>query len=221
MYDELRTTTGKSGKINGATYKGKNILILRNGKIEYSTEHSNARYVNEFKDLLRKADAEHRKTPAVIVERHTNDDVSQEAMDNIIENVGERIESEIDIQADLAENNVEITRGSLNVKYDDLIEVEDDNLIDVKIEALDKEKDHWEAKAVEERENGNNNKALPYEAMSKVAELKADELRLRTNQQPKGERVMAMVREEADENDLTRFERFKKWARETWSTGCE
>ena len=70
LYDDLRTTTGKSGKINGATYKGKKILILRNGRIEYSTDRSIARYVNEFKDLLKKADIEHRRTPAVIVERH-------------------------------------------------------------------------------------------------------------------------------------------------------
>lgn len=31
LYDEVRTTTGKNSKINGATYKGKNILILSNG----------------------------------------------------------------------------------------------------------------------------------------------------------------------------------------------
>ena len=42
LYDELRTTTGKSGKNNGATYKGKKILILKNGNIEYSTDRSNA-----------------------------------------------------------------------------------------------------------------------------------------------------------------------------------
>ena len=59
LYDELKTVTGKSGKINGATYKGKKILILKNGKMEYSTDKSKAQYVNEFKGLLKKAHVEH------------------------------------------------------------------------------------------------------------------------------------------------------------------
>ena len=46
LYDELRTTTGRNGRVNGATYKGKKILILKNGKMEYSTDRSKARYVN-------------------------------------------------------------------------------------------------------------------------------------------------------------------------------
>ena len=110
LYDELRTTTGK---INGAMYKGKKILILKNGRIEYSTDRSIERYVNEFKDLLKKADVEHRRTPAVIVERHTNDDVSQEAMVNIIENVSKRIESEIEVRADLIKSNALLTKDEL------------------------------------------------------------------------------------------------------------
>ena len=42
LYDELRTTTSKkNGKINGASYKGKKILIMKGGKMEYSTDMSN------------------------------------------------------------------------------------------------------------------------------------------------------------------------------------
>ena len=106
------------------------------------------------------------------------------------------------------------------VEYNDLIEqqglIDGDNIdvVDNKIKALGRNVETWKAKAIEERTNGDIRRAELYDMMSEVAELKADELRLRINQQLKGERAIEMVRAEADENDLTRFERFKKWARE-------
>ena len=62
IYDEVRFTTDKDDKINGVTYKGKKILILRGGELRYSTDRTKAQLVNEFKELLKKADAEHQKT---------------------------------------------------------------------------------------------------------------------------------------------------------------
>ena len=38
---------------------------------------------------------------------------------------------------------------------------------------------------------------------------KADEIRLRPNERPESETVQSMIEEEAQRNDLTRFERFK------------
>lgn len=95
LYDELRTTTGKNNKINGAMYKGKKILILRNGKMEYSTDRNRTSYVNEFKELLRKANIEHQKTPAAMMEQHVNIDIEQDVADDVINNVNDRIEDEI------------------------------------------------------------------------------------------------------------------------------
>ena len=46
-----------------------------------------------------------------------------------------------------------------------------------------------------------------------MAALKADELRLRANVRPESELGQNIVEEEAENNDLTRFERFKRWAR--------
>jgi uncharacterized FAD-dependent dehydrogenase len=114
LYDELRTTTSKkNGKINGASYKGKKILIMKGGKMEYSTDMSKVRYVNEFKELLNKAHAEHQKTPAALAEKHVGVDITQDTMDDIIDNVSDRIESEIDdVVEDLA-TNTEITNNEL------------------------------------------------------------------------------------------------------------
>ena len=116
------------------------------------------------------------------------------------------------------EDDLSLLAGVLKHYYENLVEVqiesgEADHIENI-IKAVDKEKNTWKAKAVEERTNGNIRKAEMYDAFSKVAELKADELRLRTNQKPKGDLATEMVKEEADENVLTRFEKFKKWARE-------
>ena len=56
-----------------------------------------------------------------------------------------------------------------------------------------------------------------YEEMAEVCVLKADEIRLRRNERPESTTVQSMVEEEAQTNDLTRFERFKKWAKKTTS----
>lgn len=46
-----------------------------------------------------------------------------------------------------------------------------------------------------------------------MAALKVDEIRLRVNIRPKGERAQSIVEEKVESNDLTRFERFKRWAK--------
>ena len=50
--------------------------------------------------------------------------------------------------------------------------------------------------------------------MRKAAELKADKIRLKLNQRPVSEEVVSMIEEATDDDDPTRFEKFKKWARE-------
>ena len=209
LYDELKTVTGKNGKINGATFKGKKILILKNGKMSYSADKSKTPYVNEFKELLKKAYAEHQKTPAALVEKHVGVNIPQYVMDDITSNVSDRIETEIsDILSDVR-NNVELTENELR-EFRGILDVKKD-AGEEKIKALEVEIKHWKTKAQEE---GNEMKTKLYEAFAKTAELKADEIRLRLNQKPQNEEVISMVEEEADVNDLTRFERFKKWARE-------
>ena len=79
-----------------------------------------------------------------------------------------------------------------------------------RIDAIEAEETHW--RNLSERQV-DPNKNLLYESMANVAALKADELRLRANIRPEGELARSIVEEEAENNDLTRFERFKRWAR--------
>ena len=74
--------------------------------------------------------------------------------------------------------------------------------------------DHWKKESDKAKAEGKNDKALLYDTMRKAAELKTDKIRLKFNLKPESEEVVSMIEEETDANDLTRFERFKKWARE-------
>jgi hypothetical protein len=104
LYDELRITTSKkNGKIDGALYKGKKILIMKNGKMERSTDMSKVRYVNEFEELLKKAHAEHKKTPAAQVEGHLEAqglDAAEETVDSVLEETSEAIGERISESGD-------------------------------------------------------------------------------------------------------------------------
>ena len=211
IYDKVRFTTDKDNKINGATCKGKKILILKDGELRYSTDKTKAQLVNEFKELLKKADAEHRKTPTPIAEKRAGVDLPQNVMDDIIGDVNGRIDSEIDRRFDEISSSTEITSNELRELRGTLYAKEEG---EEKIKALGIEMEHWKKESDKAKTEGKNNKALLYDAMRKAAELKADKIRLKLNQKPVSEEVLSMIEEETDVNDLTRLEKFKKWARE-------
>ena len=211
IYDKVRFTTDKDDKINGATYKGKKILILRGGKLIYSTDKTKAPLVNEFKELLKRADAEHQKTPTPIAGKRAGVDLPQNVMNDITGDVNDRIDSEIDRRFDEISSSTEITANELRELRGTLYAREGG---EERIKALGIEMEHWKKEPDKAKAEGKNNKALLYDAMRKAAELKADKIRLKLNQKPVSKEVLSMIEEETDVNDLTRFERFKKWARE-------
>ncbi len=62
LFDNLRVTLDSTEKkINGAKYDEKKILVLRDGKIEYSANRAYARDITNFQELLEKAKMEYAK----------------------------------------------------------------------------------------------------------------------------------------------------------------
>ena len=134
-------TTGKNNKINGAMYKGKKILILKNGKMEYSSDKTKSSLVNGFKERLRKEYNEHKKSLTALMEEHTNIDIEEDVADEILSNVNGQIDSEISDRIDSVEtsaNELRELRGILNVKG---------NSGEEKLKALNIETDHWKKEA--------------------------------------------------------------------------
>ena len=60
---------------------------------------------------------------------------------------------------------------------------------------------------------GDPQKQTLYESIADVAKLKADELRLKANLKPESELARNILEEKTKNNILTRFKRFKEWAK--------
>ena len=118
----------------------------------------------------------------------------------------ERLNDEITERADeiavqLAENELRELRGLLAEKRKEYLTIEE------QIENIKTQENHWKQRS---REEPDACKEKLYEAIADIAKLKADELRLRANIRSESELAQSIVEEEAKNNDLTRFERFKR-----------
>ena len=80
-----------------------------------------------------------------------------------------------------------------------------------KINLAKEEGKYWENK-VNDIEGDPQKQAL-YESIAEVAKLKADELRLKANLKPESEIARNILEEKTKNNILTRFKKFKEWAK--------
>ena len=125
----------------------------------------------------------------------------------------ERLEGEISERADgiatgLTENELREFRGLLDLKIPTVEQQREGGItVEKRLDDLEKEETYWKELAEEQK----SNKQRLYETKVNVAALKGDYMRLRTNRRPRSELVQNIVEEEAENNnDVTRFERFKE-----------
>ena len=129
--------------------------------------------------MLKRADAEHQRTPTPIAEKRAGIDLPQDVMDNIIGNVNERLKTKINKGVEDISSSTKITANDLRELRGSLYAKDDSG--EERIKALNIEMDHWKKKSDTEKSERNNNKALLYDAIRKAAELKADQIRLKLN----------------------------------------
>ena len=171
--------------------------------------------VTEFKELVDKAELEHQKTPAALIEETlpdipVNTDLERSILRDSIENLEHYIDEQV---AEIEAKAAKIEDKSATIVYQKIrefrgvLDMTDHNLDNgaLKEQEMEFRDAKNKAKTLEEKEL--------YEGMVKVCVLKADEIRLRRNERPESETVQSMIEEEAQQNDLTRFERFKQWAK--------
>ena len=166
--------------------------------------------VNELKELVKNAELEHKKTPAALVEETLPDitvgtDLAHSVLRHSIENLESFIDGKV---SEIEANSVTIDKEKIR-EFRGITKTPDHNL------------DKGGLKVQEEyfrdltRNEPNALKSRLFEEMADVCVLKADEIRLRRNERPESETVQSMIEEEAQNNDLTRFERFKQWTKKT------
>ncbi len=82
---------------------------------------------------------------------------------------------------------------------------------DAKIAGLKVDIEHW--KNLVEKEQ-NPTKKLLYKTLKELCNAKKSYMQVKADFRPESEEALSMIQEETERNDLTRLERFKKWAKE-------
>ena len=208
IFEKLKITVNGKGKVNGAEFDGVRIIVQKGKRLVYKEDAKKLAKVTEFKELVEKAELEHKKTPAAFIEETLPDvpvstDLEQSVLRNSIENLEHFIDDKV---AEIEANSVTIDREKIR-EFRGITKTADHNLDNG---ALKAQETHFRDLAQAEQ---NVLKKKLYEEMAEVCVLKADEIRLRRNERPESTTVQSMIEEEARQNDLTRFERFKQWAK--------
>ena len=208
IFEKLKVTVNRKGKINGAEFDNVRIIVQKGKRLVYTEDGKKLAKVVEFKELVDKAELEHQKTPAAVVEKTLPDiPVNTELERSVVRNSIENLEHFIDEQvAEIEANSVTIDRQKIR-EFRGITKMSDHNSDNG---ALKAQETYFRDLAKAEP---NALKKKIYEEIAQVCVLKADEIRLRRNERPESETVQSMIEEEAQQNDLTRFERFKQWAK--------
>ena len=205
----------KKGNINGAEFENVRIIVQRGKRLVYTEDVQKLSKVAKFKELVDKAELEHKKTPAALIEETLPDiPVTTDLEQAVVR------ESTKDLEHFIDEKVAEIEAKRAAAGKEDVVTIEWKKIREFRgiTKMSDLNLDNGGLKTQEiyfrvlaENEPNALKKNL-YEEMAEVCVLKANEIRLRRGERPESVEVQSMV-EEAQQNDLMRFERFKQWAK--------
>ena len=210
ILENTRFQNAKDGRFT-IEFKGKRIGWIERDRSVSLFEKKNKKLVDEFKNSMDGAAREFEKTPNSLVKN-----LPDSAVEDILNTSVEKISEEIDqITTTLTEQELREFAGVLNPKGPT---AED------RIKALETQVNYWESvrketeKVVEEGSPNEVEKAKlelsKIESLEKTAKLQADFERLKNNEKPIHDETLEIINDEIQENDLTKLERFKQWARE-------
>ncbi len=208
----------EKGNLIALKFKGEDVKLTAKGKLDgRSAKTANKNIVKAIED----AKAEYEKSLDAVADEGAGLSLSDEARESVRENVAGSLEDlvwdmydEIS-QSDLDKNIEREIKGipyvDKNIDYDNLEDQNEKDQYDAKIVGLKVDTEHW--KNLEEKEQDPTKKLL-YKTAKELCIAKKSYMEVRANQRPESEEALSMIQEEARTNDLTRFERFKRWAKE-------
>ena len=202
------------GKLTALKY----VKLTAKGKLDgRSAKTANKNIVKAIED----AKVEYEKSFDAVADEGAGLSLSDEERESVRESVAGSLEDlvwdkydEIS-QSDLDKNIEREIKGipyvDKNIDYDNLEDQNEKVQYDAKIAGLKVDIEHW--KNLEEKEQDPTKKLL-YKTSKELCIAKKSYMEVRANQRPESEEALSMIGEETETNDLTRFERFKKWAKE-------
>ena len=220
LFNRLKLTMSeKTGDVNGMKFDNVKIIILKNKKLAFSENVKFGPKIDEFKILAEEALMEHNRTAVANIENvvpgvFVDDGHASNILSNSLEKLGEEISNREDrIVASLTGQELREFAGILKVRLPTLEEREEGGItVKDRLNSLKVIEDIWRDRANDVE--GDPGKEALYESVVEVARLKADQLRLEANMKPESETAQNILAEETENNPLTRFERFKKWAKQ-------
>ena len=199
IFEKLKITVNSKGKVNGAEFDNVKIIVQKGKRLVYKEDVKKLAKVTEFKELVEKAELEHQKTPAALIEKTlpdipVNTDLERSILLDSIENLEHYVDEQV---AEIEAKAAKIEKKSATIVYQKIrkfrgvLDMADHNLDNgaLKEQEMEFRDAKNKAKTLEEKEL--------YEGMVKVCVLKADEIRLRRNERPESETVQSMIEEEA------------------------
>ncbi len=208
----------KDDRLITLKFKGKDVKLTAKGKLDgRSAKTANKDIVKAIED----AKAEYEKSFDAVADEGAGLSLSDEARESVRESVagslGDLVWDKYDeISQNDLDKNIEreikgIPYADKNIDYDNLEDQNEKDQYDAKIAGLKVDTEHW--KNLEEKEQDPTKKLL-YKTAKELCIAKKSYMEVRANQRPESEEALSMIQEEARTNDLTRFERFKRWAKE-------
>ncbi len=206
------------GKLTALKYKGKDVKLTAKGKLDgRSAKTANKNIVKAIED----AKVEYEKSFDAVADEGAGLSLSDEARESVRESVAGSLEdlvwdkydeiSQSDLDKNIEREIKGIPHVDKNIDYDNLEDQNEKVQYDAKIAGLKVDTEHW--KNLEEKEQDPTKKLL-YKTAKELCITKKSYMEVRANQRPESEEALSMIKEETERNDLTRFERFKKWAKE-------
>ncbi len=208
----------KDDRLIALKFKGKDVKLTAKGKLDgRSAKTANKNIVKAIED----AKVEYEKSFDAVADEGAGLSLSDEARESVRESVADSLEDLVwdkydEISQNDLDKNIEreikgIPNVDKNIDYDNLEDQNEKDQYDAKIAGLKVDIEHW--KNLEEKEQDLTKKLL-YKTAKELCISKKSYMEVRANQRPESEEVQEMIKDEAITNDLTRFERFKKWAKE-------
>ncbi len=209
----------EKGKLIALKFKGADVKLTVKGVID-------KRYAQN-KDILKAIESvKEEYDKSLVIDESADTPMSDEAVASVQKNVADKLDyivqdrlSEIS-QSDLDKNVVREIEGiphvDDNVDYNNLSNPNQRTQYDTNIAGLDVNIEHW--KDLEEKEHDPTKKLL-YKSAKELCVTKKAYMKVKPGLRPESEEAQAMIRGKTETNDLTRFERLKKWAKENIAAG--
>ena len=208
----------KDDRLIALKFKGEDVKLTAKGKLDGRfAKTANKNIVK----AIEAAKVEYEKSFDAVADEGAGLSLSDEARESVRESVAGSLEDLVwdkydqISQSDLDKNIEREIKGipyvDNNIDYDNLEDQNEKDQYDAKIAGLKVDTEHWEN--LEEKEQDPTKKQL-YKTAKELCIAKKSYMEVRANQRPESEEALSMIEEETERNDLTRFERFKKWAKE-------